>query len=451
MTYLPEKFPEDPESERALLATLCAPGADKAAAFFAPQLEAGDFVDPRHRALLVALQDVVNARQEVTPFSLKAALESHKELDRLGGFAGLVELLGGDEVGKPSVLVGLLRAKRKLRDLIRLGSHLVTEATEETDPDSIVESACSTLAQMAQCQGEDGPVAVGAVTSAVVAQILAEAAGTSRFGLRTGYYRLDGLTRGFKPGELIILAARPGIGKTTLALNWLLRASALHDVALFSLEMNREEVTRKLLADLSGLDLRNLKPEEYPYLQEAQRELDERPIHLDDRAGTTIQKIRGKVERLQARHDLRLVVVDYLQLVSSPSESAKKSEAVRIGEISRELKLMAKDCGLPVVVLSQLNREIEKRSNGKPQLSDLRDSGCIEQDADIVAFIHRIVRAGLPPELQDKAAELHIAKHRNGPCGTIPLTWRGEISRYEEAERETGSWVEPRPSYEEAV
>ena len=450
MTYLPEKFPEDPESERALLATLCAPGADKAASYFAPMLEAADFVVPAHRALLVALRDVVEARQEVTPFSLKAALESHKDLDRLGGFAGLVELLNAEEVGKPGVLVNLLRAKRKLRDLIRLGSHLVQEATEETDPDSIVESACSTLAQMAQCQGEDGPVVVGAVTSAVVAQILAEAAGTSRFGLRTGYYRLDGLTRGFKPGELIILAARPGIGKTTLALNWLLRASALHDVALFSLEMNREEVTRKLLADLSGLDLRNLKPEEYPYLQEAQRELDERPIHLDDRAGTTIQKIRGKVERLQARHDLRLVVVDYLQLVSSPAESAKKSEAVRIGEISRELKLMAKDCGLPVVVLSQLNREIEKRSNGKPQLSDLRDSGCIEQDADIVAFIHRIVRAGLPPELQDKTAELHIAKHRNGPCGTIPLRFRGEISRYEEEDRQTDSWTEPQ-SEEEAV
>jgi len=450
MTYL-DKLPEDPESERALLSTLCAPGAEKAAAYFAPQMDAADFVDPRHRAVYAALLDVLASRQEITPFSLKAALEARKELGRIGEFSGLIELLSAEEVGKPGVLVGLLRTKRKLRELIRLGARIAQEATEETDPDRIVEAACGALAGMALAGAETGPQLVGDLTGAVLDQIEAEASGTSRFGLRTGFYRFDGLTRGFKPGELIILAARPGIGKSTLALNWLLRASALHDVALFSLEMSREELTRKLLSDLSGLDIRNITREDFPALREAKRELDERPIHIDDRAGTTIRQIRGKVERLQARHDLRMVVVDYLQLVKSPQDShaAKQSEAVRIGEISRDLKLMAKDCKLPVVVLSQLNREVEKRANGKPQLSDLRDSGCIEQDADMVVFIHRKVSPGLSPALQDKTGELHIAKHRNGPCGTIPLRWHGEISRYEEEERETEGWVEPQPICEE--
>lgn len=440
-------FPEDQESERALIATLCASGADRAAAWFAPMLSPADFVDPRHRAILVALQDVVSRNVEVTPFSLKAVLEANKELDRLGGFAGLIEILGAVEVGKPQVLVDILRAKRRLRELIRLGSKIQTAAQEEENPESIVEEACSSLAGMARAEGETGPQLVGDITGDVVSQIVSEAAGTSRFGLRTGFYRFDGLTRGFKPGELIILAARPGIGKSTLALNWILRAANHRDVVAFLLEQSREEAIKKLLADLSGLDLRNLNPrdgEAMARLQAAKQELDELPILIDDRAKTTARQIRGKVERLQAKHEIGMVVIDYLQLLTSDNPNPKQTEAVRVGEITRELKLLAKDCRIPVVLLSQLNREVEKRQNGRPQLSDLRDSGCIEQDADIVAFIHRKVSAGLSPELQDKRAELILSKHRNGPTGMIPLVWRGEISRYEEEEREAGgSWVEP--------
>jgi len=439
-------LPEDIESERALLATICAPGAERAAEEIAPALSPDDFVHPAHKAILKAVQALVFKRGEINPLTLKDELDNNGDLSRVGGYAGLIEIMGDVEVGRPRALVDILAKKRKLRALIRMGAGLIDSATEETEPDEIIEAACSALAGMALSTREDGPVVVGNLTDECVSQIMAEAAVTSRFGLRTGFYRFDGITRGLKPGELIILAARPGVGKSTLALNWALRSAQRNTIALFSLEMSKEELTRKLLTDASGLDLRNLNTrdqEQMETLNQAKRDLDSLPIHIDDRSGINVRQIRTKVERLQARGSVGLVIVDYLQLLTSVDRNTKQNETNRIGEISRELKIMAKDCKVPVLVLSQLNRDVEKRTNGKPQLSDLRDSGCIEQDADLVVFINRKIVPGLSPELQDKAAELHIAKHRNGPCGSVPLTWAGELSRYTEVERGTGGIPEP--------
>jgi replicative DNA helicase len=365
-----------------------------------------------------------------------------------------VDALAASEVERPRHLADILARKRKLRELIRLGSRLIHEAGEEQEPEAILAGASSDLANMADCRGESGPVFVGNVTDEVLARLTDETQGMGVFGARTGFYRFDGITRGLKPGELVILAARPGIGKSTLALNWALRASRRGAVPVFSLEMSREEVARKMLTDACGFSLRDLDRDRFAELSSAKAELDALPVLIDDRAGITVRQIRQKLERIQTRQRVVMVVIDYLQLISSPTDSrgAKQNEAIRIGEISRELKLMAKDCGVPVVVLSQLNREVEKRQNGKPQLSDLRDSGCIEQDADMVVFIHRKTSPNLPPELQDKGAELIIAKHRNGPCGMVPLVWRGEISRYEESERSTeSSETEYRPGVDQEI
>ncbi len=440
MTWLPERLPEDIESERALLATLCAPGAEQAAAMLAPELTPEDFVHPAHRAVLKAIKDLLDCRSEIGPLTLKDALDHNGDLGRVGGYPGLIELLGAEEVARPRVLMDILTKKRKLRDLIRLGAQVVREATEETEPLEIIETACSSLANLGQRRGDTGPVVVGDVTDGVIAQVMDEASGTSRYGLRTGFYRFDGITRGLKPGELIVLAARPGVGKSTLALNWALRSAQRSSIVIFSLEMSREELTRKLLTDMAGMNLRELNPrdpEQMNRLAEAKRSLDELPIHIDDRSGINVRQIRSKVERIQARGTVGLVIVDYLQLLTSVDRHSHQNETNRIGEMSRELKIMAKDCQIPVLVLSQLNREVEKRQNGKPQLSDLRDSGCIEQDADMVVFIHRKITPGLSADLQDKTGELHIAKHRNGPCGSVPLVWDGALSRYEEVARET--------------
>jgi len=431
-----DKLPEDIPAESSLLATICAAGNEIDAEECASVLTENDFVDPSHRAVFRALVRVLAAHEEVNALTLKAALERNLDLGRVGDYSGLLDILGAEEVGKPMVLVDLLKECTRRRALIRLGNELMVKAVDVSLPTlETIESCCRGLAGMSQAIGESGPLPVMDVTDDVVGRIFDESAG-KRFGTRTGYYRFDGLTHGFEPGQLIVLAARPGVGKTSLALNWTLGFSTFASQGVgmfFSLEMSKEEVTRKLLADQARLDLREFNPrdrEQVEKLSRAKAELDDRPIMIDDRSQTTVAQIRSKVERQMAKRKVGMVTVDYLQLLSSEAESRNKNEAVRVGEITRGLKLLAKDCKVPVIILSQLNRELEKRgAAARPQLSDLRDSGSIEQDADIVAFIHR------KPE--ESNAELILAKHRNGPCGTIPMTFHGASSRYEEIDRDT--------------
>jgi len=434
------ELPQDIDAERSLLATICAPGAEREFSDCMVMMCADDFMHPNHRAIFEALVALDSSKTEVTPVSIADALGPNS--GRVGGFLGVCQILEAMEVGKPRHLVEILVKHRKRRELIRIGSRLAAEAYEDDDPAELVASACSDLAGMTHAKGEGEPVPVWQVTDEIISDLMSPE--DRGFGTRTGFYRFDGITHGFKPGELIILAARPGVGKTTLALNWALRASEHGSVPVFSLEMSRQEVTRKLLTDRAGINLRDFNPRDPDHIRaigEAKYHLDNLPLLVDDRSGINVRQIRSKVERLQTRQPVNLVVIDYLQLLSSTS-NASKNETNRIGEISRELKLMAKDCRVPVVVLSQLNREIEKRQNGKPQLSDLRDSGCIEQDADMVVFIHRKITPGLSQELQEKTAELHVAKHRNGPCGMVPLAWDGALSRYTEIDRNT-EWEGP--------
>ena len=280
-------------------------------------------------------------------------------------------------------------------------------------------------------------------------RLLARLDGQGAPGLRVGFSRLDALTQGFQPGNLIVLAARPGIGKTALALNWLLR-SAQHQSsfgALFTLEMSSEEVFNRLLSAQARVNMKAVQAGYFDdrtqaKLLEARDELLQLPIFINDQASITVRDVQAMVERhlAQSNQHIDLLVLDYLQLLSSPegSRGAKQSEAVRIGEISRGLKLLAKDHGIPVVVLSQLNREVEHRQGGRPQLSDLRDSGAIEQDADIVLFIHRRMSPPVEGQEPDRTAELIVAKHRNGPTGIIPLFFEGEYATYRELERDTG-------------
>jgi replicative DNA helicase len=267
-------------------------------------------------------------------------------------------------------------------------------------------------------------------------------------GVRTGFSSLDQLTQGFQPGNLIVLAARPGIGKTALALNWVLNAARSYNVcgAFFSLEMSQEEVFMRLLAAHSRTNMKDIQSGRFDdrkmgELYQGRDELIQMPMYICDQASITVPQIQNMVVKQgsSANRPIQFLVVDYLQLLSSPegSRAAKQNEATRVGEISRGLKLLAKDHGIPVVVLSQLNREVEHRQGGRPQLSDLRDSGAIEQDADIVAFIHRRMMPGPEGQEPDNSAELIVAKHRNGPTRVIPLTFLGEWATYRELERQT--------------
>jgi replicative DNA helicase len=447
--WLPDRLPEDPEAERALLATICAPGSELVAAEIAFAITEEEFVHPGHRAVFKALRTLLEAQLEVNAITLKDTLDQAGELGRINGYQGLVELLSAEEVGRPQVLADLLVRKRKQRQLIRLGAQLVRQASEEeAPPDTLVEQAAGDLFRLQQGEARRGLEHIHDVAFEAMDRLLERLDGKGAAGLRVGFSRLDAITQGFQPGNLIILAARPGIGKTALALNWALRASVQHDahVAFFSLEMSKEEVFNRLLAAHASVNMKAVQAGAFDEavqakLLTARDDLVRRPLFICDQATLTVREITAMVDRHLARANQRLdmVVVDYLQLLSSPSDSraAKQSEAVRIGEISRAFKLLAKDRGIPVVVLSQLNREVEHRQGGRPQLSDLRDSGAIEQDADMVMFIHRKMRPVMEGDAEDRSAELILSKHRNGPTGVVALYFEGEFARYREMERTT--------------
>ncbi|MBI4914131.1 MAG: replicative DNA helicase [Acidobacteria bacterium] len=449
--WLPERLPEDVDAERSLLATCCSPGMEGTAAEIVLLLEDDDFAHPGHRALFRALRGLLEHRLEVNALTLKDALDQEGELQRVGGFAGLTEMLSAEEVGRPQVLADLLKRKSHHRALIRLGSRLARQAAEEAEgPDTLIENAAQDLFRRAQGdRRKRGLEHVAHVAQESMERLLARLDGQGAPGLRVGFSRLDALTQGFQPGNLVVLAARPGIGKTALALNWLLRSAVHHRAfgGLFSLEMSSEEVFNRLLSAQARVNMKAVQAGYFDAkvedrLKEARNELVQLPIFVNDQASLTVRDIQAMVDRhlSHANQRLDLVIVDYLQLMSSPegSRGAKQSEAVRIGEISRGLKLLAKDRQVPIVVLSQLNREVEHRQGGRPQLSDLRDSGAIEQDADIVMFIHRRMVPVQEGQEPDRTAELIVAKHRNGPTGIIPLYFEGEYATYRELERDTG-------------
>ena len=449
--WLPERMPEDIEAERALLATCSAAGAELAAAEVTFLLTEEDFVHPAHRAVFKAMKSLIDAQIEINSLTLKDALDQAGDLARVGGYTGLVDLLSAEEVGRPQVLAELLVRKRKLRQLIRLGAQLVRQAAEEeAPPDTLVEQAATDLFRLSQGEKKKGLDHISDVAKIAMEQLLDRLEGRGSTGLRVGFTRLDSITQGFQPGNLIILAARPGIGKTALALNWLLRAAMYHKahVAFFSLEMSKEEVFNRLLSAHSSINMKEVQAgafndEIQGRLLRSRDALLEMPIYINDQAGITVREITAIVDRHMSQSNGRMdmVIVDYLQLMSSPENkrSAQQSEATRIGEISRGFKLLAKDKNMPVVVLSQLNREVEHRQGGRPQLSDLRDSGAIEQDADMVMFIHRKMKALMEGEEEDRSAELLLSKHRNGPTGAVGLYFEGEYARYREMERTTES------------
>jgi replicative DNA helicase len=253
-------------------------------------------------------------------------------------------------------------------------------------------------------------------------------------GVPTGFADLDSLTNGLHPGQMIVIAARPAIGKSTLALDFARAAAIKHGLgtAFFSLEMGRNEITMRLLSAEARVPLHTMRTgqmsdDDWTRLARRMSEVADAPLYIDDSPNMSMMEIRAKCRRLKQRHDLRMVIIDYLQLMSSPKRVENRQQEV--SEMSRSLKLLAKEIDVPVIALSQLNRGPEQRTDKKPLLSDLRESGSIEQDSDVVILLHRedayereSPRAG--------EADLIVAKHRNGPTTTVTVAFQGHYSRF---------------------
>lgn len=252
-------------------------------------------------------------------------------------------------------------------------------------------------------------------------------------GVPTGFSDLDELTNGLHPGQMIIIAARPAMGKSTVGLDLSRSASIKNGLtsAIFSLEMGRNEILMRLLSAEAKVPLQNLRngkmsEQDWMRLARTQSELSEAPLYIDDSPNLTLMEIRAKCRRLKQRNDLRLVIVDYLQLMTSGKRVESRQQEV--SEFSRSLKLLAKELEVPVIAISQLNRGPEQRTDKKPMLSDLRESGSLEQDADMVMLLHR--EDAYDREARPGEADFIIAKHRNGPTGTITVAFQGHYSRF---------------------
>ncbi len=439
MDKLDKTIPANPEAEEAVLGSLLIdPDAVlKVASFLSPE----DFYREKNGWLYRAILDLHERREPADFVTLVDELERRNILQEVGGAAYLTTLIND----VPSAVYvehygHIVERTATLRRLIDAAGRIAALAYEEADDvNEVVDRAEQLVFNVSERRIRRDLASVGQVMHQVVDRIdfLHRHQGEI-LGVPTGFIKLDKLLGGFQKSDLIILAARPSVGKTSLAMNFALNAARKYRkvVAFFSLEMSAEQLVQRLLAMETGIDQQRLRrgevaDHEWDMLMAAAGELSNTMFYIDDTPAMSAMELRTKARRLQAEHGLDLIVVDYLQLMRG--ESKNENRVQEISYISRSLKSLARELETPVVALSQLSRAIESRSDHKPQLSDLRESGAIEQDADIVMFIYR---EEMVKETSDKKniADVIVAKHRNGPIDTVSLYFRKELTKFENLE-----------------
>ncbi|HCP44492.1 MAG TPA: replicative DNA helicase [Deltaproteobacteria bacterium] len=448
------KEPEDSSAERALLGAIL---LDPDSLFRAQEdgLQPDDFARESHRLLFRAFQDLHTSGKAVDLVTVSGHLESQSKLDRVGGYSYLASLSGSvpsvvnfidyvRTVREKAVLRRLLDTARAISQNIYSGEHTAAQSLE------LAEKAIYELGQSHQATAF---YSLSGIIESVTEDLRERFENPSDVtGVTTGFKDLDVMLAGLQRSDLVILAARPSMGKTALALNMMANAAlqGSASVAFFSLEMSKEQLATRLLssdARVSGKRVRTgqLRQDDWPELYAASERLAEAKIHIDDTPSIPISEVRAKCRRLKAEHGLDMVMVDYLQLMRPDRQDVSKnaSREQEISAISRGLKLVAKELNIPVVALSQLNRGVESRTDKRPLLSDLRESGAIEQDADVIMFLYRDEFYNEASE-QKGMAEVLVKKQRSGPIGDVMLAWRSEFTRFENLARE--SWQSPASS-----
>ncbi len=407
-------------------------------------LQGDYFHRPAHQAIFQMLLEMRDAGEPIDLVTLREALTRTKQLDAVGGVEYLVELAEGTPgTSNVEYYAGIVRDKALLRQLIRASRDIINEAYDSTDPAAeVIDRAESTVFRISE-QKLDDDVSELRTLLAQTFENLQEHEGKAITGLSTGYAQLDEMTAGFQNGEMIILAARPSMGKTALLLNLAEYMSVVdhRPIAFFSLEMSRHQITQRLLASHAQFNLRNMRrtvisPEAWTQLQTAAGALEQAPFFIDDSSMLTPLQLRAKCRRLHADKNIQAVFIDYLQLMSPPGgvgNQTKRHE--QIGEMSRSLKALARELNVPVVCAAQLNRGPTDRPTHRPRMSDLRESGSIEQDADVVALLHNedYYHRGEVDYPQTGVTELIVEKQRNGPTGVVNLIFRPECTRFEQA------------------
>jgi replicative DNA helicase len=386
-----------------------------------------------HRIIYHIILQLYEANRPIDAVILREELLKRSLLEQIGGTAYLAEVLNTvPSAANGMTYAAIVRDKFLLRALISASNEAVAEAyAPHEDVELIIDRAEKRVFDIANKKISGVMSSLGEVAMEVYEML----EGSGRRGLETGFYELDDMLNGLQPGEMIIVAARPSMGKTAFAMNLVeAMAGANHSCAVFSLEMSKQQLAQRMMCSRAQIDAQRvrkglLNAQEYQRLAMMVNEMNKMPIWVDDSPGLTPLELRAKARRLKQQHDIKAIMIDYMQLMDNPGPESRQQQ---ISEISRAIKAVAREIGVPVVALSQLNRASEGRDGHRPRMSDLRESGSIEQDADVIMLLHRedYYRQSEPDFIPDNIAEVIIAKQRNGPTGVVKLTFDNKTTTF---------------------
>ncbi|HJE82210.1 replicative DNA helicase [Megasphaera sp. ASD88] len=427
--------PQNVEAEQAVLGAMMLEHNAVVAAM--EKLRPGDFYREVHRTIFEAMEHLHHDNKEVDVITLPEELRRMKKLDDVGGLEYVLSLPNlVATAANIEYHANIVAEKALARNIITTCTELTSEAYDgEKEPEDLLDDAERRILQISESKRRGDFAPVGVVVEETldkITKLYENKAGIT--GLPTGFRDLDRLTSGLQPSDLILVAARPSMGKTAFTLNIAQNVGVKQHktVAFFSLEMSQEQLVQRLLCQIAHIDSQKLRTgqlnsdDEWTKLTDACDKLYQAPIYIDDTPGISVTEMRSKARRLKAEHGLDLIIVDYLQLMQGRNSESRQQE---ISEISRSLKALARELKVPLIALSQLSRSVESRQDKRPMLSDLRESGALEQDADIVSFLYREDYYDKETENQH-ITEIILAKHRNGPVGSVKLYFKGEYTLF---------------------
>ncbi|WP_413039958.1 replicative DNA helicase [Rothia mucilaginosa] len=433
--YGSRTMPHDDVAEQSVLGGMLL--SKDAIADVVESLRASDFYKPAHETIYEAILSLYGHGSPADAITVADELKKRGELTRVGGASYIHTLIASvPTAANAQYYAEIVKEHAIMRRLIEAGTKIAQLGyANETEVDTLVDQAQAEIYAVTDGNAKEDYVSFSEALEETINEIDANSNRPDGvYGVPTDFIEFDELTGGLHGGQMIVIAARPGVGKSTLALD-IARSAAIHHqmtTVFFSLEMSRTELAMRILSAEGKISMGRLKKgdldtEGWTNLATLQGRIDSAPLFIDDSPNMTLMEIRAKCRRLKQRNDLKLVVLDYLQLMSSGKKVESRQQEV--SEFSRSLKLLAKELDVPVIALSQLNRGSEQRTDKRPMVSDLRESGSIEQDADMVILLHREDMYNPDSERVDEA-DMIIAKHRGGPTRTIPLAFSGKYSRF---------------------
>ena len=436
--------PQSSDAEESILGALLIDG--EVMLEIADSLKPGDFYKPANAKVYSAIQRLYEQSQPIDILTVSEELERRGQIEEIGGRAALADLCDRTPTAvHAKQYAKIVERKSMLRGLIGAAGRIASIGYEDpSDISEAIDRAESELFAVSERRAANGFTQIGTLVGAAYDQLDRMHQNRGQLmGLRTGYTAIDTITQGLQNSDFIVLAARPSVGKTSLALNIAENVSLREgkSVGVFSLEMSKEQLVLRLLSSVTKINSFNLRSGQvsgldFSKIAEALGTLSSARMFIDDTVNISVMELRTKARRLKMEQGLDLLIVDYLQLMQPGQQNRDGNRVQEVSDISRGLKALARELGIPIIALSQLSRQTEAREKGEPRLSDLRESGAIEQDADVVIFLYRDAERSDDAGVTGEAINFNVAKHRNGPTGSGQLWFRKEETRFVNLVRE---------------